>query len=90
MSSPQSGILPEANQHALFITLTAGEDNESLQVIRDLCPKFEEMTGKISAMDESARLSSVLGFGAQIWSRLFTTAKPSALQPFQERQEGTR
>ena len=90
MSSPQSGILPESNQHALFITLTAAEDNESLRVIRDLCSRFEEMTDKVVAMDESARLSSVLGFGAQIWGRLFTTAKPSALQPFLERQEGAR
>lgn len=90
MSSPQSGILPEANQHALFITLTAVEDSESLRVIRDLCPKFAEMTDKVAAMDKSAKLSSVLGFGAQIWDSLFPTAKPSALKPFQERQEVTR
>jgi len=90
MSSPQSGILPEANQHALFITLTATEDSESLQLIRDLCPIFEEITNTVSMTDESSRLSSVLGFGAVIWDKLFPTAKPSQLRPFQERQDGVR
>jgi len=90
MSSPQSGVLPEANQHALFITLATKEDSESLQIIRDLCSKFEELTDEISAMDESARLSSVLGFGSKFWDTLSPTAKPSQLRPFQEQKDGLR
>ena len=35
MSSPQSGILPEANQHALFITLSVAGGSESAQVIKE-------------------------------------------------------
>ncbi len=90
MFSPQSGILPEANQHALFITLTAARDSESLQQIKDFCPRFETLTTQIAQIDESARLSSVLGLGAKVWDRLFPTAKPKQLKPFQEQREGSR
>jgi putative iron-dependent peroxidase len=90
MSSPQSGILPEANQHALFITLSVAGGSESAQVIKEFCPMFEGMTNKVAEMDESARLSSVLAFGADAWGRLFPAAKPSQLQPFQARQDGPR
>ncbi|RUM94776.1 MAG: peroxidase [Thiothrix sp.] len=90
MSSPQSGILPEGSQHALFITLKAAEGSESLLAIRDLCPMFEVMTDKVAALDESAKLISVLGFGDKIWGRLFPTAKPKQLKSFEERQTESR
>jgi putative iron-dependent peroxidase len=90
MSNPQSGILPESNQHALFITLNVVEGKKSLRAIRSLCTMVTGMTDEVSAMDASARLTSVLAFGRVIWDALFVSPRPSQLGVFQERRDGPR
>jgi len=90
MSNPQSGILPESNQHALFLTLNAVEGEKSLQAIRSLCAMITGMTDEVSAMDASARLTSILAFGSVIWDTLFVSPRPSQLGVFHERRDGPR
>ncbi len=91
MPTPQSGVLPEGNAHALFLTLridmTAGD---TAQRIRAACASFPELTDDVAALDPAACLSSVVAFGSGAWDLLYPDARPEMLRPFRAREEGAR
>lgn len=87
MSLPQSGILPEGNQHALFVTLEIIKHYESLA--SDLA-KIPELTRILAQQHPDTLLTSVVGIGSSAWDRLFPDQKPAHLTPFRARTGGSR
>ncbi len=83
----QSGILPEGNQHALFIILEVHHSSPSL--IQGMT-EVPQLTQKLSRQYPDAGLTSVIGIGADLWDRLFPEQRPSRLETFRARVDGPR
>ncbi len=86
MSKPQSGILPEGNQHALFVTLEILGGKKVAAAVA----KVPELTAALSVAHPGANLSSVVGIGYNAWGSLYAQQCPAQLQPFRARQDGGR
>ena len=90
MPAPQSGILPEANSHALFITAVLQDDVDLSTKLRQACAKVPELTAQVAAIDPDAALGSVVAIGSNAWDRLFAESRPRQLRPFRARSEHGR
>ncbi|MGY0219033.1 Dyp-type peroxidase [Endozoicomonadaceae bacterium StTr2] len=90
MPTPQSGITPEANTDALFITLLANNDTESLNHIRQQLATIPALTETLATQHPDARLSSTVSIGSLAWDSLYPQARPTELKPFQAIREAER
>lgn len=90
MTIPQSGVLPEGNRHALFITLRTGSEPDHPARVRTGCAALPGLTDEIARLDPQARLSSVVAVGAEAWGHLFPGRGSGRLRPFRAREEGPR
>ena len=90
MATAQSGILPEGNSHALFVTLLLQPDRALLAQAREACRAVPRLSAALAAAYPQARLGSVVGIGSAAWERLFTGPRPRHLHPFVARHEGPR
>lgn len=90
MAEPQAGILPEANQQAVFLTLLLAPDEAAVAVARRVISSIPELGDEISSLAPEARLSSVIGIGPTAWDRLFATPRPEDLAPFQSFEDAGR
>ena len=79
----QTVILPQSKD-AIFLTVTLNEGTEkqALEVITGL----KGLVNGVGFRWPEAQLSAVVGIGANLWDRLFTTPKPEGLHPFRELQ----
>ncbi len=78
MAGPQSGVLPDANGFATFITYLVEDAAAVRAVLRDL----PRMTDEIAGRAPEANLTSVAAIGADAWERLFDNGRPAQLRPF--------
>ena len=90
MPSPQSGVLPEASSHALFINAVINNNGKLSARVRQACSTIPELTAQVAAIDPDAGLISVVAIGSDAWNRLFTEARPRQLRPFRARSEQGR
>jgi putative iron-dependent peroxidase len=91
MTTPQTGILPDASSHALFLTLRIDWAAErARERLAEAAATLPELTRSLAASDPAAGLVSVLAFGAGAWDLLRPTARPARLQPFRAREQGSR
>lgn len=90
MLTVQSGITPEANSDALFLTLIIRDDEEHLDQIRQACGDIPDLTRKVSTQYPDARLSSTISIGSAAWDKLYPQRKPKDLTSFPEQSEGHR
>lgn len=84
MAQPQSGVLPAANGHALFITLLLAPSEAAAQRVRAASARIPGLTEEVGALDPGAALASVAGFGSDVWDRLFPGPRPAQLRRFTE------
>lgn len=82
MGRPQSGILPDANTSAHFLTLVVDEPGAAAQTLRAASAAIPGLTEELAAADPGAGLASVVGFATAVWDRLFPEARPAQLRPF--------
>ncbi len=91
MNTPQSGVLPEMNTHALFLTFRINQEAaDAAARIRRACAGLPDSNAEIAAIDPAAGLVSVVAFGAEAWGRLFSEPKPTELEPFRAREQAGR
>jgi putative iron-dependent peroxidase len=98
MTRPQSAILPDGNRHAIFITAMIDEGSANLARVRRTAAAFPAAAEAVGAMDSAggprgAPLDAplgALGFGADIWDRLFPGRRPAGLRPFRAYEDGGR
>lgn len=91
MATPQSGVLPEGNSHALFLTLRIdGGVDDALQRVRSACGALPALTDELAGSDPGATLRSVVAFGSGAWDLLFPVARPAQLDVFRAREDGSR
>ena len=90
MLTPQSGITPDANSDALFLTLMIRDDKDSLGQVRQTCGDIPSLTKELSEQYPDARLSSTISIGSTAWDKLYPQRKPKDLTTFPEQTEGQR
>lgn len=90
MLTAQSGIIPEANSNALFLTLVIRDDEDQLGQIRQTCGDIPDLTKHISEQFPDAQLSSTISIGSAAWDKLYPQRKPKDLTMFPAQTEGER
>jgi putative iron-dependent peroxidase len=87
--SPQPVVAP-LTRTAIFLVLTANPGVDSLRRIRSMCGDLPKLLRAVGFRDREGKLSCVLGFGSEVWDRLFAAPRPAELHPFQEIRAGAR
>ena len=90
MPTPQSGITPEANSNALFITLNIHHEVDSYNVVRQACANIPALTNTLAQQYPDARLSSTISIGSSAWDKLYPEQKPAELRTFPSFEDGDR
>ena len=90
MLTAQSGITPESNSDALFLTFLIRDGEGSLEQIRRTCGDIPTLTRQFSEQYPDARLSSTVSIGSKAWDKLYPQRKPKNLTDFPEQAEGHR
>lgn len=78
---PQSGILPDANQNALFLLFRRRIGRRANPKLKAMLAGLPKRVAQLASQDPAAKLSAVIAFGPTIWSELWDT-RPAALHPF--------
>ena len=90
MPDPQSGVLPDGNAHATFMTLELKPGAESASIVRRACSRVPILTEEVRGEAEGAEVFSVVAVGAGAWDGVFGGKKPKLLRPFTALEDGPR
>ena len=83
MPTPQSGILPDANSHALFVVLSIRDSTKSsINNIRHTLSTIPAQTKALANAHPDAQLSSTISIGDHGWDILFPSQCPANLHSF--------
>lgn len=66
--SPQSGVLPASSSHARFLILRLG--TLSFDELKEQLRELEETRQRLLTQYVNSQLSSVVGFGTELWEKL--------------------
>jgi putative iron-dependent peroxidase len=86
---PQAVAAP-LTRSAIFLvaTLNPGPDNSA--TLRSFCGDLAGLVRAVEFRDLEGGLSCVVGFGSNVWERLFGTLRPAELHAFREIRAGAR
>lgn len=90
MPDPQSGVLPDGNSHATFMTLKMTPGAESASIVRKVCSHVPVLTEEVRRDGNGAELYSVVAVGAGAWDSVFGGTRPKRLRPFAALEDGPR
>ena len=82
MTKPQSGLIPNANRHARFLTFLL-EGSDAAAHCRKVAARIPRLTDDVAAPDGGAAVTGVFGVGAAAWDRLYVGGRPEGLAAFQ-------
>ena len=86
---PQPVAVP-LTQAAIFLVVTVNPGAENAATVKSLCADLDALVRSVGIRDPDSRLSCVMGFGSDVWDRLFTPPRPMELHPFREIRAGAR
>src|ERR1700690_4023754 len=69
---------------AIFLVLTVKPGAENRATVRSVCGDLSALIRAVEFRDIEAGLSCVMGFGSEVWERLFGTPRPAELHTFRE------
>ncbi|MBS1154388.1 MAG: hypothetical protein H6R07_312 [Proteobacteria bacterium] len=81
MATPQSGILPDANQNTLFLLFRRRIGRRASHKLKTLLAHLPERAAHLASEDPAAHFSAVVAFGPTIWNELWEE-RPHLLHPF--------
>jgi putative iron-dependent peroxidase len=87
--APQTVVAP-LTRAAIFLVVTMNPGVESVAAVRALCTDLPKLLRGVGFRDLDGNLSCVLGFGSEVWHRLFGAPRPAELHPFREIRAGAR
>ncbi len=91
MSRPQSGILPEPGESALFFVLRVPDPASNAAHAARVAGRIPALTTRLGKSAPRARLASVVGFGRGLWDQLSPAVRPKAFRTFRSLEaEGRR
>jgi porphyrinogen peroxidase len=75
---------------AIFLVVTVKPGLESRANLRSFCGDLSAILRAVEFRDLEAGLSCVVGFGSDVWDRLFGSPRPAELHVFREIRAGAR
>jgi porphyrinogen peroxidase len=87
--APQAVVVP-LTRDTIFLVVTVKPDDDSLATVRSICGDLPKLLRAVGFRDQTGNLSCVLGFGSELWDRLFGQPRPAELHPFREIRAGSR
>jgi porphyrinogen peroxidase len=87
MPQPVTAPLTRA---AIFLVLTINPGAENCAIVRSLCADLAGLLRAVGFREPDGHLSCVMGFGSDVWDRLFGKPRPAELHPFREIRAGSR
>jgi putative iron-dependent peroxidase len=81
-AQPQSGILPEARESALFLILRVPEPGGARSAVAKVVSSFPARTQRLAARDPRAKLVSVVSLGPEFWDVVSPAGRPSGFRRF--------
>jgi putative iron-dependent peroxidase len=87
--TPQAVVVP-LTRDTIFLVVTVKPDDESLAAVRSICGDLPKLLRAVGFRDQAGNLSCVIGFGSELWDRLFGPPRPAELHPFREIRAGSR
>jgi len=75
---------------AIFLVVTLNPGCEHRTTLRSFCGDLAALLRAVGFRDIEAGLSCVLGFGSEVWDRLFGAPRPAKLHAFREIRSGSR
>jgi porphyrinogen peroxidase len=86
---PQPVAAP-LSRAAVFLVVTVNPGTDSVAGIRSFCGDLSGLVRSVGFRDIEANLSCIIGFGSDLWDRLFPPPRPAELHPFREIRAGSR
>lgn len=90
MPDPQPGINAPQTRAAIFLVLGIRPGAENVAAARRAAANLEALIRSIGARDIQASLNAIIGFGSDVWERLFGPERPAELHAFRELRSGSR
>jgi putative iron-dependent peroxidase len=90
MSQPQSGILPEPGESALFLVLRVPDPARNAARVGQVAARIPALATRLARSAPRAKLTSVVGFGRPFWDLPSPTARPKAFRAFRALEAGGR
>ncbi len=90
MAEPQSAILPEPSEHALFLTLRVRDRSRDGRSVVKVAARSPALTRRLAKTAARARLVSAIGLGPELWDVVSPGARPAGLRPFAAVEAGGR
>jgi porphyrinogen peroxidase len=85
VSTIQSQSVPTGLTRASIFLVVAVNDGESSRAaVRAFCGDLASFVRAVGFRERSAELSCIMGFGSDVWDRLFGTPRPKELHVFRE------
>lgn len=85
MNSVESqAVVARLSRSAIFIVATLKRGEDSARLVRKFCGDLPGLVRAVGFRDLESGLSCVMGFGADVWPRLFEGPTPKDLHPFRE------
>ena len=89
MTRPQSAILPEPSQSALFAILRAPERARDAARLAAVAAGIPARTAKLARSAPAARLVSAVSFGPELWDAISPGSRPQAFRAFRPIEAGS-
>jgi putative iron-dependent peroxidase len=83
VAPPQSVVVP-LTRAAIFLVVTVKPGGENEAAVRSICGDLAKLLRAVGFRDLDGKLTCVLGFGSEVWDRLFGNPRPAELHPFRE------
>ncbi len=90
LSLQPQAICAAMTRSAFFVVATVNPDAESCRKVREWCGEIAGLVRAVGKREPEARLSCVVGLGAEVWPRLFSGPMPAELHPFRVIGSGER
>jgi putative iron-dependent peroxidase len=87
--TPQPVTAP-LTRAAIFLVVTVNPGDADAATVKSFCPDLAGLLRGVGFRDLEARLSCVMGIGADLWDRLFPASRPAGLHRFREIDAGPR
>jgi len=89
-TDPQPAINAPQTRSAIFLVLQVRPGQAHAAQVRQACSQVDALVRAVGARDVDGKLECVVGFGSDVWNRLFGEARPRELHPFREFRAGPR
>src|SRR6202041_3043977 len=90
LSDVAQAVAAPLTRAAMFLVVALKPGSDNVATLRSFCGDVAKLVRAVEFRDLEAGLSCVMGFGSEVWDRLFGTSRTAELHPFREIHAGAR